>query len=142
MATTITSNNGLPLIESERLYRDLDLNFNIHPVKKDINIHKNEYAVINSVKNLILTNYYERLFQPEIGSSIRRLLFEPIDSVIAAQIERAVEETINNFEPRVSISNIVASPDYQNDQYNIYMEFYIINGTSPVSITFFLQRIR
>jgi hypothetical protein len=51
--------------ENIRTFKDLDLNFNIHPVRKDINMHKNEYAIINSVKNLILTNFYERVFQPQ-----------------------------------------------------------------------------
>jgi phage baseplate assembly protein W len=71
-------------IESDRTFRDLDLNFTIHPVKKDINTHKNEFAIINSIKNLILTNHYERLFQPELGSNLRRLLFEQVDSVTSA----------------------------------------------------------
>ena len=91
----------------------MDLNFNIHPIKKDINKHLNEYAITNSVKNLILTNHYERLFQPEVGSNIRRLLFENVDTIVAAQIEREITETITNFEPRVQISKITAisAPD-------------------------------
>ena len=56
-------------------FKDLDLSLQIHPVKKDVNTHKNEYAIINSIKNLILTNHYEKFFHPEIGSNIRRLLF-------------------------------------------------------------------
>jgi phage baseplate assembly protein W len=59
-----------------RSFSDLDLNFNIHPIKKDINLHKGEMAIINSIKNLVLTNHYERPFRPEIGSNVRRLLFE------------------------------------------------------------------
>ena len=66
MATTTT--------QIVRQYSDLDLNFTIHPVKKDINRNLGERAVINSVKNLILTNHYERPFQPNIGSNIRKLL--------------------------------------------------------------------
>jgi phage baseplate assembly protein W len=88
-------------IDNARSFKDLDLNFTIHPVKKDINTHKNEYAITNAVKNLILTNHYERPFQPEIGSNIRRLLFENVDSITGAQIEREITETIDNFEPRV-----------------------------------------
>jgi len=129
-------------IDSARSFKDLDLSFTIHPIRKDVNIYKNEYAVINSVKNLILTNHYERPFQPEIGSNIRRLLFENIDSIIAAQIERAVTETIENFEPRVSVSNITAIPDPDNNRYNLRLEFFVINQTSPITINFFLERIR
>ena len=59
-----------------RTFSDLDLNFTKHPVRDDVNILTAERAVINSVKNLILTNHYERPFQPDLGSNIRRLLFE------------------------------------------------------------------
>ena len=129
-------------IDSTRNFVDLDLNFMIHPIRKDISTYKAEYAVINSVKNLILTNHYEKPFRPQVGSNIRRLLFENIDSIIAAQIERAVTETIENFEPRVSVSNITAIPDQDNNRYNLRLEFFVINQTSPITINFFLERIR
>ena len=129
-------------IDSTRNFVDLDLNFAIHPIRKDINTYKAEYAVINSVKNLILTNHYEKPFRPQVGSNIRRLLFENIDSIIAAQIERAVTETIENFEPRVSVSKINAIPDPDNNRYNLKLEFFVINQTSPITINFFLERIR
>jgi phage baseplate assembly protein W len=129
-------------IESTRTFRDLDLNFDIHPITKDVNTYKNEYAIINSVNNLVLTNHYERPFRPEIGSSIRRLLFENIDSIVAAQLERAVTETVNNFEPRAKISKVVAVADFDNNGYKMQLEFFIINSTSPITINFFLERIR
>ena len=69
------------LIDSVRVFKDLDLNFTAHPILKDINKHVNEYAVINSVKNLVLTNFYERPFRPELGSNIRRMLFENVDNL-------------------------------------------------------------
>ena len=129
-------------IQSSRSFKDLDLNFTIHPVRKDINTHKNEYAIINSVKNLILTNHYERPFRPQIGSSIRRLLFENIDVIIAAQIEREIEETINNFEPRVQVSSTTAIPSPDENGYKIRLEFFVINNPDPITINFFLERIR
>jgi len=129
-------------IDSVRNYKDLDLNFAIHPIRKDINVYKAEYAVINSVKNLILTNHYERPFQPEIGSNIRKLLFENVDVVLAAQIEREIEETINNFEPRVQISTVTATPSVDENGYKIILEFFVINNPDPITIKFFLERIR
>ena len=129
-------------IQAERTFRDLDLNFTIHPVKKDINTHKNEYAVINSIKNLVLTNHYERPFQPELGSNIRRLLFEQIESVTAAQIEREVSEVIGNFEPRAKVSRVEAIPAPDENGYKLYLEFFIINNPAPITINFFLERIR
>jgi len=129
-------------IQAERTFRDLDLNFTIHPVKKDINTYKNEYAVINSIKNLVLTNHYERPFQPEIGSNIRRLLFENVDSVTAAQIEREITEVIGNFEPRAEVSQVIVVPAPDENTYKVTLEFFIINSTAPITINFFLERIR
>lgn len=129
-------------INSTRNFRDLDLNFAIHPITKDVNIYKAEYAVINSVKNLILTNHFEKPFQPEVGSNIRRLLFENVDSIMAAQIEREIEETINNFEPRVQISSVIAIHAPEENGYKIRLEFFVINNPDPITINFFLERIR
>jgi phage baseplate assembly protein W len=129
-------------IDSTRNFRDLDLNFAIHPITKDVNIYKAEYAVINSVKNLILTNHFEKPFQPEVGSNIRRLLFENVDSIMAAQIEREIEETITNFEPRVQISSVVAVHAPDENGYKIRLEFFVINNPDPITINFFLERIR
>ena len=129
-------------INSPRSFKDLDLNFTIHPIRKDINTHKNEYAIINSVKNLVLTNHYERPFQPEIGSNIRRLLFENVDAITAAQIEREITETVENFEPRVRVSKVTASADPDNNGYKVTLEFFVINNANPITINFFLERIR
>lgn len=125
-----------------RQYKDLDLNFTIHPVKKDINKNIDEMAVINSVKNLILTNHYERPFQPDIGSNIQKLLFENMDNITAAAIQREIEQTIKNFEPRVNLNTVNVSPDFDNNTFRVGMEFYIINRTEPITIEFFLQRVR
>jgi phage baseplate assembly protein W len=129
-------------IDSTRNFRDLDLNFAIHPIRKDINVHRAEFAIINSVKNLILTNHFERPFQPEIGSNIRRLLVENIDVILAAQIEREIEETITNFEPRVQISSVVSVAAPEDNGYKIRLEFFVINNPDPITINFFLERIR
>lgn len=123
-------------------YSDLDLNFTIHPVKKDINRYTNEAAVVNSIKNLILTNHYERPFQPDIGSNVRRLLFENMDIVTATTLEKEIEQTIRNYEPRANISRLNVSPDYDNNGFKVYMEFYVVNRTTPITINFFLERIR
>ena len=118
------------------------MNFTLHPVKKDVSKHINEYAIINSVKNLVSTNYFERPFRPEIGSGLRDLLFENVDPVISSQLERAIEETISNYEPRVSIENILVTAYPDDNRYSISMTFYIINNPKPITIDFFLERIR
>jgi phage baseplate assembly protein W len=128
--------------QTTRQFKDLDLSFNIHPVKKDINKHLDEQAVVNSLKNIILTNHYEKPFNPDYGSNIRALLFENIDNITAITLEREILQTIENFEPRVSVSKVTAVPDFDNNGYSIKLDFFIINLTNPITIQFFLQRVR
>jgi len=128
--------------QTTRQFKDLDLSFNIHPVKKDINKHVDEQAVINSLKNIILTNHYEKPFNPDYGSNIRALLFENIDAITAITLEREILQTIENFEPRVSVSKVTAVPDFDNNGYSIKLDFFIINLTNPITIQFLLQRVR
>ena len=134
MATVISS--------SSRQYKDLDLNFLIHPVRKDINKHKNEMAVINSIKNLMMTNHYERPFQPDLGSNVRRLLFENLDKITAISMEREIRQVVQNYEPRAQIKTLDILPDMDNNGFSVRMEFYIMNMTDPVTINFFLERVR
>lgn len=134
MATVVT--------QTAREYKDLDLNFNIHPVKKDINKNVGALAVINSLKNLILTNYYEKPFQPEIGSNVRRLLFENLDVVTSATIEKEINRVIRNYEPRVDVKTVIVQPDFEKNGFSVYLEFFVINQTDPITINFFLERVR
>jgi phage baseplate assembly protein W len=125
-----------------REYRDLDLNFNIHPIRKDINLLKGEMAVINSLKNLILTSHYERPFQPDIGSNVRKMLFENLDIVTATALEREIEQVIKNYEPRVKLESVSVAPNFDDNAFAVSMLFNIINRTEPVSVTFQLERLR
>jgi phage baseplate assembly protein W len=125
-----------------RSYTDLDLNFTSHPVRKDVNIHKDEKSVIYAIKNILLTNHYEKPFQPDVGSNIRRMLFEPLDIITASNIEREIIECIDNYEPRVRIITLQVVPDYDNNAFGVFMEFNIINRTEPITINFLLERIR
>jgi phage baseplate assembly protein W len=129
-------------LNATREYKDLDLNFLVHPVRKDINKTTNQMAVINSIKNIILTSHYEKPFNPDFGSNVRNLLFENLDIITASALEREIEQTISNFEPRVRVISVRAIPDFNNNGFSIQMEFYIINQTSPVSISFLLERLR
>jgi phage baseplate assembly protein W len=135
MATTIIENIS-------RQYRDLDLNFIVHPVKKDINKNVNEMAVINSIKNIVLTNRFEKPFDPDFGSDVRRLLFENLDTITASVLEREIETCITNYEPRVILNGVSVSPDFENNSFKVDMQFSIQNTSEPVTISFLLERLR
>lgn len=135
MTTTIATNVS-------REYKDLDLNFTTHPIRKDLNKLTNEMAVINAVKNLVMTNHYERPFKPDIGSNVRALMFENMDNITATVIERNIRQIIENYEPRISIKALTVSPDFDNNAFSVIMEFLILNMSDPIRIRFLLERTR
>jgi phage baseplate assembly protein W len=125
-----------------RQYRDLDLNFTIHPLRKDVNKNLDEVAIVNSIKNIVSTNHYEKPFQPDFGSNVRRMLFESLDNITASALEREIEQSITNYEPRVKLLSVKVIPDFENNGFNVEMQFYILNKSEPVTITFLLERLR
>ena len=123
-------------------YSDLDLRMKMHPVKKDIIPVVDDQAVIKSVYNLINTNHYERPFHPEIGSNVRKMLFEPISPLTANYIQREIEDTINNFEPRAKLQQVLIQIEPDQNYYMAIITFFINNRTEPITINFVLQRLR
>lgn len=130
------------LTKTVREFTDIDLNFIIHPVKKDINILKNEKAIINAVKNIILTNHYEKPFFPDYGSNVRKLLFENVDITITAALENEIRQCLKNFEPRITIISANVIPNFDSNSFNVRLQFYVTNITEPLTIEFTLQRLR
>ena len=130
------------IISSPRQYTDLDLNFVVHPIKKDINKNVGTAAVINSVKNLLLTAHYEKPFHPEIGSQINSLLFEPATPMLPIMLKKAIEFTIYNFEPRVNLTNVSTILSEDENSINVSIEFVIINTSTPVGLDLILYRTR
>jgi len=100
-------------------------------------------AVKRSVRNLVLTNHYERPFHPEIGSGVRDMLFENMTPITAQILVRKVEDVINNFEPRVRLVGITANPNLDKNSYEVSIEFYVVNApTELVDLSIMLERLR
>ena len=95
---------------SRRVYKDLNLNFSTNPVTQDVTIVTDVNAVKRSVRNLLLTNHYDRPFHPEIGSNIQNLLFQHFGPISGYQLSRAIEEMIENFEPRARVETVECYP--------------------------------
>ena len=113
--------------KSSRIYRDLNLNFSSNPVTGDVTTVTDVNAVKRSVRNLLLTNHYDKPFHPEIGSNIPYLLFENFGPVTGNQLSRAIEEMIGNFEPRVRVENVECIPLPDTQTYNVVIQFYVEN---------------
>lgn len=125
-----------------RTYADLDLDFGANPVTGDVNKKIGDRAIITAIKNLILLNYFEKPFNPSIGSNVRRLLFEPLDSGTGSLLEKEITLTINNYEPRVKLRNVYVQTNDDNQGYDVTIEFFIVNRIEPITVSLFLERIR
>ena len=123
-------------------FKDLDITFARHPVTKQLNLLKNEDAVIRSVRNIILTNRYERPYKPLLGANIRSKLFENFDSTTEYVLRKDIETAIGNYEPRADITEINIDQEDDANRLHISITFFIINQSEPVSLNFFVERTR
>lgn len=130
------------MARNTRTFSDLDLNFIANPVTGDISRKYDEAAIKQAVKNLILTNHYERLFHPEIGSQVSSLLFEPFTPLLQGMLEQAIINTITNHEPRVQLLGVVANLNPDNYTVYVTITFRIINTERPLTVDLTLQRTR
>jgi phage baseplate assembly protein W len=131
MATTLT-----------KLYSDLDFSFTKTPGRNDIALSYDDMAVVRAVRYLLLTKHYERPFQPNLGTGIEQLLFEPISPITAATLKTEIESVITNHEPRVNLVQVTIDEDIDRNAYSITIEFYIGNNVQTTSVNLILERTR
>jgi phage baseplate assembly protein W len=140
-----------------RQYKDLDLFFvkkklsskdtdgvvTVSGAKSDIEKVTDITAVKRSIRNLVLTNHYEKPFHPEIGCGVRELLFELMTPLTAHLLTRKVEDVITQYEPRAQLVGVRATPDLDRNAYELTIEFYVLNApTELVDLTVLLERLR
>ena len=126
-----------------RQYRDLDLFFAKKSGSKDIRKVTDIQAVKRSVRNLVLLNFYEKPFHPEIGSGIRDMMFENMSPITAFALTKKIEDVIENFEPRVRLISVRADPNLDRNEYEVTIEFFVVNTpTELVDLTVFLEVLR
>lgn len=129
-------------MDSNNKFTDFPLSFIAHPYTGDITLLKDEDAVKNSMKNLILSSFFERPFYSYKGCGIYHILFELINPGAANQIEEHIKTVLYNWEPRVVVENISVIPNYNENGYNVSIRYEIINQTSLSDVSFFLQRVK
>lgn len=112
------------------------------PGRKDIALSKDDMAVVRSLRHLMLTNKYERPFQPYLGAGITKLLFDPIGPATSAALSDEIRTLIKNHEPRVNLISVNVLPLYDQNAYGATLTFYIANKTEPVQISLVLERTR
>jgi len=128
--------------KTSNLFADLMTNLIPHPISKDVVKVKNDQSIKQALRNLVLTNYGERMFQPTVGCDIRNALFEPNDILSADAIQHHITTTIQNHEPRVSLIEVVVQPSFEDDLVTVNIVFSIINTTAVQSLSMILKRVR
>lgn len=124
------------------LYSDFHKDMTQNPISLDLAIKRDEEAVRESIKNLILTNKGERLFQPLLGGNIASQLFENNTPATIKLIQEQIKITINQYEPRAQLIDVVVQSSIDDNRIEVTIYFYISNNEQPVSVTVFLERTR
>lgn len=129
-------------IKKEIVYRDIPLSFTPHPVTGNIAMLTNEEAVKQSVKNIVLTNYYERPYKKSFGGNVTRQLFENMDSFTEFNLSKSIRTALENYEPRATIIDIKINPNYDSNTLTASIKFSVKSLDEPLTVNVILQRVR
>jgi len=133
----------MPLERVSQGFRDISMTFQVSPLNYDIIGLKNESAIARSVRNLVFTLPGERFFNENLGSKVSRSLFENMDEISASVIQDEITNTINNYEPRVNLISVVVSPNYDENEFNVTINYRIVGiDVLPQQLSFALQPTR
>ena len=133
----------MPVQRVSKGFKDISMSFKVSPLTYDLIANKNETAIARSIRNLILTVPGERPFNPELGSEVSRLLFNPMDDITTDSLREQISNTINNFEPRVNLRQVVVQPNFDVGEYDISIRYDIVGiEASTQQLSFALQQTR
>ena len=119
------------------------MSFEINPISSDLIATIEETAIARSVRNLVLTRPGERFFNPNLGSRVYESLFDNVDDISASIVEDDIRDTVDNYEPRVKLVSVKATPDYQGNAFDVVITYNIIGiDASPQQLAFALQPTR
>jgi phage baseplate assembly protein W len=124
-------------------FKDINISFEKHPVTKDLLDVKDFNAIKKAVQNLIVTKPGERFFEPNIGSRLSGLLFEPINFINETEVREEIKYVINAFEPRVKLNNVTTKANYDDNGYEVEIDFSVVGlPEKTTTIELFLERTR
>jgi len=133
----------MPVERVSKGFKDLSMSFQVNPLNYDLIAIKNETAIARSIRNLVFTLPGERFFNQNLGSGVSRVLFENMDEITASIIQTEIENTIKNYEPRVSLTRVDVSPNYDENEFNVTIRYNIIGiDVLPQQLAFALQPTR
>lgn len=127
------------------VYKDLDFNFSKLALTNDVGSKTDTNAIKQSVVNLVLTNFGERPFHPEVGSDVNSLLFEPSGTLTYSMLEDAIENVLDNFEPRIQVLSVRVddTPNLVDDnRIFVRIVFIFLEKNETDSFDIILERLR
>jgi|SaaInlStandDraft_7_1057024.scaffolds.fasta_scaffold00329_22 phage baseplate assembly protein W len=130
------------IVSRVKSYSDLDLRFKPHPSYGDIVPIKDIAAIQSSIRNILLTNYNEKPFEPDFGSNITQFLFEPSNPITISLMVGEIKRSIKNHEPRVVVRDVTVTDDSDLNALSISVTVLIINSQQIVDISLYLERTR
>lgn len=130
------------VVSKKKPWSDLDLSLKIHPIRKDIIPLKDDAAIKNAVKNLLISNFYERPFQDDLGANLRGLLYEPADVITEIELRDNIYDVLSKYEPRISVTSIGITDLSDINSYNVTVYFNIKEYDSADTVEIVLRRLR
>jgi|SRR6056300_1179266 len=135
-------NSRSRVVSRRKQYTDLDLSLKLHPIRKDIISLKDDEAIKNSVRHLIITNFFERPFQPTLGGNLRGLLFEPADTITKNALQRNIIRVLKVYEPRIQVFRVIVEDLADQNAYRISVTYNIKEYDTKQDVEIRLQRLR
>jgi phage baseplate assembly protein W len=133
----------MPVERVSKEFKDISLSLQVNPLNYDLIAIKNETAIARSIRNLVFTLPGEKFFNQTLGSNISQSLFESLDDISAAAIQDEISNTIRNYEPRVNLISVDVSPNYDTNEFNVTIRYYIVGiDVLPQELSFALQSVR
>ena len=133
----------MPVERVSKEFKDISLSLQVNPLNYDLIAIKNETAIARSIRNLVFTLPGEKFFNQTLGSNISQSLFESLDDVSAAAIQDEISNTIRNYEPRVDLISVDVFPNYDTNEFNVTIRYYIVGiDVLPQELSFALQSVR
>ena len=134
-------NSSTIVTSRSRIFRDIDLSFDVKP-NGELYTKKDAAAVKQALKNIILTNRFEKPFKPHYGADIRSLLFELADPDIDEEIKEKIKNTVARYEPRAEILDIDVNAQPDANSIGVTITFRVVNSGEEISFSAFVSRLR
>ena len=126
---------------STRTYKDLAFSMFSNPMNGAIGKSTGATAVKRAIVGIVKTNFNERVFQPEFGSNIRALLFEPMNPITEQRIKTEVEEAVKRHEPRAQVIGVTVEAQEDQNRYMVKVLFNLSSEAEPQELETYFERV-